>query len=101
MNSYIAQLTDMIPTYNLSAQKLDKITVLRMTVQYLRSIQNSPMQLTSEESFRYSFISDEEMKRLILQVIAYILCFMRKSNADLFKIKRNILKTEMKVCIRV
>lgn len=68
MNTYISQLSTMIPTCNFTTHKLDKITVLRMAVQYLKSIRSSPMQFSSEENLKYSFISDMELKRLILQV---------------------------------
>ncbi|XP_065200906.1 protein cycle isoform X3 [Planococcus citri] len=68
MNTYISQLSTMIPSCNFNTHKLDKITVLRMAVQYLKSIRTSPMQCNAEENLKYSFISDVELKKLILQV---------------------------------
>lgn len=58
----------MIPSCNFTAHKLDKITVLKMAVQYLKSIRSSPIQSNIEENLKYSFISDVELKKLILQV---------------------------------
>lgn len=66
MNTYIMELSSIIPVG--TARKLDKLTVLRMAVQHMKMLRGSLLHTYSEGQYKPHFLSDDELKNLIVQV---------------------------------
>lgn len=67
MNAYIVELANLIPMCGDVNRKLDKLTVLRMAVQHIKSLNGSGDSLT-EVGHLPTYISEEEVRELILRV---------------------------------
>ena len=73
MNTYINDLAAIIPTCSSAARKMDKLTILRLTLQHMRSLQGGCSGLPSgmggselETCARPSHLTDTELKHLLL-----------------------------------
>nr|AWY10927.1 arntl [Melibe leonina] len=66
MTAYINELCDMVPTCSTLARKPDKLTILRMAVSHMKTLRGTG-NTSNDGSYRPSFLTDQELKHLILE----------------------------------
>ena len=68
MNNCIRELASIIPVCSGMSRKLDKLTVLRMAVQHLKTIKGSLSAFMPGSQVKPAFLSERKIHELILQV---------------------------------
>ncbi|XP_070818646.1 basic helix-loop-helix ARNT like 1b [Chaetodon trifascialis] len=68
INSFIDELASLVLTCTTKSNKLDKLSILRMTVQHMKTLRGSAANCYTEVNHKPAFLSDEELKHLIQRV---------------------------------
>lgn len=65
MNRYMAELAQMIPPCKAVPRRLDKLSILKMTVDHMKKLRGEQM----SSDYKPGFLSDEELKQLVVEVM--------------------------------
>jgi hypothetical protein len=69
MAAYFNELCSMVPTCNSLQRKPDKLTILRMASSHMRALRGHHQLIANDNTYKPSFLTDQELKYLILEVI--------------------------------
>lgn len=76
MAAYFSELSAMVPTCNTLQRKPDKLTILRMASTHMKQLRavgiaasaGTHQMISNDNSYKPSFLTDQELKYLILEV---------------------------------
>ncbi|KAM9487658.1 aryl hydrocarbon receptor nuclear translocator isoform 2-T4 [Clarias gariepinus] len=89
MTAYITELSEMVPTCSALARKPDKLTILRMAVSHMKTLKGSGNTGT-DGTYKPSFLTDQELKHLILEAADGFLFVVSCENGRLVYVSDSI-----------